>query len=760
MSPGNHSKILFIFFLWCQIVILSHPLHSAQKALENDKGTLREKIEHLHVLAQKHLQAGENNLAETILDSIISLKPDYETYLQLGRINSRKKDKLLYAEASYKNAIKVWNKGKRAVAYYELGMLYKDGPFFKNKAIDMFDHAILCDKTMKDAYYQRALLTMIYYSYGAGLRELEKLLYLDPWYKNSYNLYLKIGLAFHKFGRMRKAFKKLTVKYPDNLRFQLAYIDALYRDRKYARALRVVLAFKEEHPVQWLSRQNFEEARIRLALNQDTLGTERYRQAVNTIADESDADRLFSDIIYLVSDAEYEQYFASSLPEKKEFFRQFWQKRDPTLTTPFNERIPEHYKRLCYARRYNRRYPVKEFLSFFLNDFSRPVEREAFIALDEFSSTKGSKFQKDVDDMGVIYIRHGDPDEEIPYDDLYAGEKSRGIWQPIWRYYSKYGRPEMSFRFYLPSSQDSGRSIEEGWCLLPVDIQAIRYATATSTCNYEPEFGRFDLASRYFSFKGRTNQENVYLYYNLPPDAQPDSALSRPFSLKEEFVLFDSNWQAVKRYEWKKKAGLLGFSAQGKSEKIFQTLSPGIYHAGLRVVNNQTLKEGLLRLKIKVPSYHQKGLKSSDIVLGKQEDNQKIFTSGKLKFSAASFIVPKISRKFKKNELLFIYFEVYNLTLNADAQSDFSVTINVKQIKSHGLGIVTFLKNPRSLFTKHILPEMTISDHFSTENRDGFLYRAIQLPDYPAGLYRLTVTVKDNLTNKNCLMRNNFEILK
>ena len=67
---------------------------------------------------------------------------------------------------------------------------------------------------------------------------------------------------------------------------------------------------------------------------------------------------------------------SSTIDQKKLFFRKFWKSRDPSPTTEFNERLVEHYRRLNYAKQ---NYTMKQ--------------------------TKG------YDDRGIVYVKHGKPDE-------------------------------------------------------------------------------------------------------------------------------------------------------------------------------------------------------------------------------------------------------------------------------------------------------------------------------------------------------------
>ena len=735
-------KIL-AFFILLQFVSCIFPFNLAKNL---DKEPLTIKIQLLHQRAQDYIDLGKNEKAEILLDSIIFLKPDYQAFLKLGRINAIKPDKMYYADSCFKQAARL--KRKYAPIYYERGLLYKNGPFLINDAIQMFDFAIVYDRSLKDAYYQRALLVMEYSDYRRGHGKLKELILLDPSYRDCYDLYIRVGFDFHRFAGMSKFLKKLIDDHPDNPKFQLDYVETLYRNGKNAETLQILNEFKKSFPDYSPCLQKFHGARIRLALEQDTLGTNLYWQSVNSISSIKEANKLFKDVIFLTTDQEYNFFKYGTLLQRKEFFYRFWKSRDPTLTTPFNERISEHYQRLCYTRKHNRRYPLKQFLSFFLKDLSKPMELRGR-TLDLFSQAQGNKDQKEIDDMGIIFIRHGQPDDKDIENMIVE-----------WVYKAKYGRPEIAFKFFLPSNQMSGRFMEEGWCLLPIEIPSIMFATATATSNYEPKLGRFDIPFCLYYFKGENLQQNVFLFYDLPDEALPDSTNIETYFLSKQFVLFDTNWREIFRSEKSDSFGVSQFSELNRHDKFMKDLTPGIYHAGLHLVNQQNQQEGILRLQLKVPPVSLSRLELGGIVLGDFLLNTAIPSNQKLEKSAASELVPNIQRKFHSENIISIYFEIYNLILNRESQTNFTVTIKITQIEKYQSKISKLFTKIKDIFKKGLPVQMTIEDDYSGEKPDEYIFRTILLPNYSPGIYKMKISISDHSVNSEASREISFEIIK
>jgi tetratricopeptide (TPR) repeat protein len=95
---------------------------------------------------------------------------------------------------------------------------------------------------------------------------------------------------------------------------------------------------------------------------QDTTnGLAYYRRALERAATDS-TDALWSQIAAIASLEEDSTYHATPLENRADFFRAFWARREPDLTTETNERIAEHFERLRYVRRtYSLLHPLSSF---------------------------------------------------------------------------------------------------------------------------------------------------------------------------------------------------------------------------------------------------------------------------------------------------------------------------------------------------------------------------------------------------------------
>ena len=99
-----------------------------------------------------------------------------------------------------------------------------------------------------------------------------------------------------------------------------------------------------------------------------------------------------ADLAMIADEAELAQYDRASGPARAELLRRFWTDRDRLEMRAPGERIREHYRRLLHARR----------------NFALTVSRRFYGPADAYRSGG-----LEIDDRGVIYVRHGEPAERL-----------------------------------------------------------------------------------------------------------------------------------------------------------------------------------------------------------------------------------------------------------------------------------------------------------------------------------------------------------
>ena len=151
-------------------------------------------------------------------------------------------------------------------------------------------------------------------------------------------------------------------------------------------------------------------ARLRFKGGDTRAAESEYGKAIHELRSEFGAAVLFDDLKYLISDAELEYYRGlDSLRAKQDFFRSFWNFRNPTPALGTNPRLQEHIRRYLVAEeRYEYAGPRTW--------FSDPDK------LHELAFPKAYALNEEFNDMGLVYLRQGAPDDIArhsysPFDD-------------------------------------------------------------------------------------------------------------------------------------------------------------------------------------------------------------------------------------------------------------------------------------------------------------------------------------------------------
>jgi hypothetical protein len=497
-------------------------------------------------------------------------------------------------------------------------------------------------------------------------------------------------------------------------------------------------------------------------MGQCVLTHDLYFKGVESITTEREADDFFSDIIFLITDDEYDTFMNPSIAVKRRCITFFWKSRDPILVTPYNERLAEHFQRLRYARSHFRRFTDMEPLIYFQKNYIKPTERSSPTALTRYSATRGSKYQQEIDDCGLIYIRHGRPDKQ----ETFLSETSDT--NLSWLYLARSGRPEMHFHFlYMKWSWSDGYRMEvqssyssERFIVTEGGPEHIRLGTSTTTTNVEPSHGTFEFPFIHYCFKGENRLEDVTYYYNLPEEALPDDKASMPYGLRHEMILFNSNWEEINRFDTRDSETSLKYDLNGRiTRKIHQRIPPGIYFSGMRLTNEQTKKQGILRMLLNVPSTESPGLKMTDIMLVDANVNEALIRLEEYEQSIASLLVPNVERTFQKNAPVVVYFEVYNVRIGRRGKSDFSVHLQIRQIKSQASAISKLFSKIRNIFKKIDPLQISVQDDYSGDQTDEFITRSLSLPDYIPGEYELEIHITDHIAGTAIFKKIDFKIV-
>ncbi len=476
-------------------------------------------------------------------------------------------------------------------------------------------------------------------------------------------------------------------------------------------------------------------------------------RAVDGIQSHLDSDLVFEDIKYIVTEDEFDSYrVMDSVNDKVTFFRTFWASRDPTPASEQNARLIEHYRGLIYAEE-----------NYEFDGFRTWANNPDQLNYIQFPET--FKLNHWLDDRGVIYLRHGLPDDEI--------RSVAKVSNQSWLYYAREANPEMTFHFLKPgevwrlsaklddpamlsdryhwnSGYYRANQISMGERLAASEDMAIQrskevtIALTTDRHSWDREIKPLDLPYTIVTFKGESGKTTLEVYYGFPIQTIAKSLADTVTVMQIESGL------AVHGMDWHKilqQTRILDIpfkrSELHAKDLIFDlfraTMEPDSYRVAFHAKPNHTnLLGGYQNLLVNLPDYSANILSISDILLATSihaSDSPGKFTRHGLK------ITPNIMKSFEIDRPVYIYFEIYNLEL-ATEMSSFSIEYTI-QSKKENKGKIF------GLFGKGKKTSVTVSSDRKSNSTFSFEHLAIDVSNLKKGEYTLNIKVTDQKNQRS-----------
>jgi GWxTD domain-containing protein len=259
-----------------------------------------------------------------------------------------------------------------AEPFYGLGLVHMKAPNERYEAISYFQKALIRNQDHANARYQIALARYAMNEHDTG-KELERVLAIDPDYADAYLLMGDWCANFRDdYDRAIVWYTKYLALRPDDARGHRQFGLACLQLENYDRILGTLLDFVREHPdaiglMPVVAQALVKDDKLDMAMGLFST----YVARIDSVERE-----VYNDIRPIASDEEARAFAQTSGDGRAVFLKQFWSSRDPDITTPVNERLLEHYRRVWYSR-----------LSF-------------------------SRTKEPWDRRGEVYLRFGEPDHK------------------------------------------------------------------------------------------------------------------------------------------------------------------------------------------------------------------------------------------------------------------------------------------------------------------------------------------------------------
>jgi GWxTD domain-containing protein len=436
----------------------------------------------------------------------------------------------------------------------------------------------------------------------------------------------------------------------------------------------------------------------------------------------------------------------------------YWKKRDPTPTTEKNEQHEEFQRRVEYARKWY-----------------RALFDEGFDDRGRIYVKYGEPSDKYVQPMGEIYVR---PNESWSYSHIAKGlvfdfVDRGGHYKLVNDLGAAMGTTgDLAKRLYDLAQLYENRSYLDD-----------SYIAIANELNRHLNAGRFSLAQKEFEATASRNQlvrqqapavvlihrhraKPLPVALSLARFDQGDSVRTEIYygvpynhlrfvehearwqaALRGEIAIFDEAYQLLASDSVRAVCTAPTEAAKQSGAYISQfnfTLPAGQYHLALHLENvaGPDSAVGIMRSDFSAPGFAGGGLRMSDIQLSpniRATERATRFVKHGLE------IMPLPGLSIQKQRPLHVYFEIYNLTMSAQGETNYEIEYSVKQGSKAGLlAAITGAASDKK-------KSVTLQERRTGKNAHPFEHIAFDLSALEAGKWELTVTVKDLVASQQAM---------
>lgn len=494
-------------------------------------------------------------------------------------------------------------------------------------------------------------------------------------------------------------------------------------------------------------------AKLNYAENRSADGERYYHIAVDSIHNQAEADLVFEEIKYVLTDPELVTYKSVTTPsEWIHFFHRVWNSRNPLPAADINIRLEEHFKRLLVAEKY---YEYDSFRTHFNN----PDQ------LKHLDFSEVFKLNEEYNDKGLIYIRHGEPSDKV----VTAGEDVP--FNESWLYYGNQQLPKMTFHFLLFNSVSAWRlgpvvvhpkMLEDRlvWDNIyfqllnanPVEYpsyyeemardsrESIIEGLKTDRHTWDENIKPMSIPFYTAEFMGPNEKTLLELYYAIPVEklAQDKKYVDEDITFKKGYSLHNQNWETVVR---ENDAVVLPVREDQNFVGVYQSyVEPDSYNVAFFINPQQTDYVGGYKFGERVDNFNTGQLMMSSIELASQIEpsvEKDVFVKNGLK------VTPNPFRQYHRSDPMNIYFEIYNLSKNPAGNTEFSIEYTLTSINLDRSGLQKLV----GFFTGGNKSSVTIRADRQGDSSTSIEFLAIDVIRYQAGEYELKVKVTDEITS-------------
>ncbi len=502
-------------------------------------------------------------------------------------------------------------------------------------------------------------------------------------------------------------------------------------------------------------------------LNNDEEMTGSYYEYLSKlkIKDSGGFNNIYYDIMDIMTEEDQAELKNTSFENTGKFLLKFWKEKDANPLTPENERLKEHLRRLKYAR--------ENYKSF--EKWGYDQRGRWYVRLgppeDDYKDPGGGAVM--INAGGGEKIIHTPANESWSYRHIsphlaFDFLEKAGTYEIV-DYFNCEGSREMYMQrvylggdyVFLATSNNFASAIKNTTtkrheAVLKIDSEMIDYFIPEYS--FEPDLKYiFDVCQ----FRGKNGATVVEVYYGLyngqlkPEKDEFSSKYNTGFTI--DLLVKDENYNEVYENQFIKTSAFNSLPELKRSVSVDQdrfTLDRGDYGIFVQIIEENENRGGQLKKNITVKDFSPDTLTVSGIQFS--DNVQEVQSEGKFTKNGLN-IIPYPFKEIGRDKNIHSYFEVYNLTLNNEGKTDFEISYSVK--KKQGNLFVRIAESIGKFLTEE--KQWAISSTFTRKGskRDSYEHILFDFSTLEKGEFVLTISIKDNITNRLSQTIKEFKIL-
>lgn len=789
-------------------------------------------------IGMEHLKNTRYELASSQFQSIIDEDDKIaEAYYGLGLVRFEEDSDSKGAHSYFRRAIALDR--DFAAAFYRIGLVYKQMGNRPFEARKYFQIAVHKEPTLVEAWIELGQVEEKLWPYGTGLLGIyKKGVMIAPQNTKLYDHFINYSLWQDKEEEALTTLIQLSQKHPKEPRYLYDRARIHYLLQNLDTSLAIMDTIRQQFPDFSASRLNLVQCKIAFDQKRISEGLVYYDAAIANIKDSLDAQELFRDVCYILDDTTFERLRATPVDSQAVFFQRFWRSRDPDLSTVANENLVAYYQRLSYARRHYRLnivgYKKSELEFADLHPYAtHNIHGENLLLLTHFP--KALRDERELDDLGLIYVRHGEPDqvvtsvngipESVPTSDQLStvlrdldytsNLRDVYLFEPVgsnvrvpqpafgenlnrkgyfanlplnlsWRYSGNQQRSEMILHFkkfegttewiieavpytvaerYVLDNRykELGR---ESFRARPDEVKIVKiceelktenknYVTTamlTETYDRPEDAGSFYIPFQVLTFKGSNNKTLLQFFYGIQGNKIELAEFNSQqiLNLHNFIGFYNSKWDEVLRVQKALEIPVEVNRGQWNTSALINietvNVTPGEYLYVFDLKDQTSGRRGVQSAVCKIPAYYHDTLVMSDLLLS----GPFTFSTQPARFSQSGIhYTPHMFTPYKKDDLVAVYFEIYNLTKIENRKTNFSVSAVLQTHKDNQrlvdiTGFFRILKNDNRI-------PVRLTESYEGKSANEKVLVNFNLDDVANGDYNLVINVTDKNSNKNTM---------